>query len=132
LGDGGSITLGFLVTASLVYFSQGDNALIRPVTALWLVAVPLMDMIATMLRRWRLGRRLMDADRSHLHHTLINRGLSTRSTLVVMAGYGVVCALTGLALEQGPESLSLLLYFLLFLAHCAYVVASDRRAALAS
>ncbi len=59
LGDAGSVTLGFLVTASLVYFSQGDNALILPVTALWLVTVPLMDMLATMLRRLRQGRKLM-------------------------------------------------------------------------
>ena len=64
LGDGGSITLGFLVTASLVFFSQGENALIEPVTALWLVTVPLMDMLATMLRRAKHGRKLMEADRS--------------------------------------------------------------------
>ena len=49
LGDAGSVTMGFLVTASLVYFSQGDNGLILPVTALWLVAVPLMDMLSTII-----------------------------------------------------------------------------------
>ncbi len=127
LGDGGSVTLGFLVTASLVYFSQGENTLIRPVTALWLVAVPLMDMIATMLRRWRKGHKLMDADRSHLHHTLMNMGLSPRQTLLLMAGYATLCALIGLGLENGPESLSLLLYTLLFVGHCTFVIVSDRR-----
>ena len=126
LGDGGSITLGFLVTASLVYFSQGDNALILPVTALWLVTVPLMDMIATMLRRWRKGRKLMDADRSHLHHTLMVMGLSPRLTLLLMVCYATVCAFIGLALESGPESVSLLLYTLLFIGHCAFVVRADQ------
>jgi len=127
LGDGGSTTLGFLVTASLVYLSQGDNALILPVTALWLVTVPLMDMIATMLRRWRMGRNLMEADRSHLHHTLMNMGLSARRTLIVIVAYAAVCASIGLALENVAESLSLLLYFLLFLGHCSFVVLSDRQ-----
>ena len=61
LGDAGSVTMGFFVTASLVYFSQGNNALIEPVTALWLVTVPLMDMLATMLRRAKHGRKLMEA-----------------------------------------------------------------------
>ena len=125
LGDGGSVTMGFLVTASLVYFSQGDGALIRPVTALWLVTIPLMDMIATMLRRWKRGRKLMAADRSHLHHTLMNRGLNPTQTLVVILAYATVCAFTGVALERTSESLSLFLYFLLFLAHCAFVIASD-------
>ncbi|MEH6584235.1 MAG: MraY family glycosyltransferase [Halioglobus sp.] len=128
LGDGGSVTLGFLVTASLVYFSQGDNALILPVTALWLVTVPLMDMIATMLLRLRQGKSLMEADRSHLHHTLMNMGLGPRQTLALMVAYAAACAGTGLALENVPESLSLLMYFLLFVAHCLFVLKANRKA----
>ena len=124
LGDGGSVTLGFLVTASLVYFSQGEDAVILPVTALWLVTVPLMDMLATMLRRFKLGRKLMEADRSHLHHTLMDRGLSARQTLGLLICYALLCALLGLTLENVAESVSLLAYFLLFLGHCLFVIKS--------
>jgi UDP-GlcNAc:undecaprenyl-phosphate GlcNAc-1-phosphate transferase len=122
LGDAGSVTLGFLVTASLVYFSQGDDALIRPVTALWLVTIPLMDMLATMARRFRHGNNLMKADRSHLHYTLIDRGLGQRQTLSLMLGYASLCAVVGLALEGTSEYLSLLCYFLLFCGHCLFVI----------
>lgn len=125
LGDAGSVTLGFLVTASLVYFSQGDNALILPVTALWLVAVPLMDMLATMLRRTRRGHRLMESDRSHLHHTLMDMGFSSRQTLALLVAYGGACSLLGLALENVPEYLSLACYILLFLGHCLFVVRAE-------
>lgn len=133
LGDAGSITLGFLVTASLVYFSQqqyaGDSKpLILPVTALWLVTVPLMDMLATMLRRALAGDKLMEADRRHLHHTLMDRGLSSRQTLAVLLVWAALCAGIGLVLENIPEYLSLLAYFLLFLAHCRFVVTTGRRA----
>jgi UDP-GlcNAc:undecaprenyl-phosphate GlcNAc-1-phosphate transferase len=124
LGDAGSVTMGFLVTASLVYFSQGENALILPVTALWLVTMPLMDMLATMLRRFKHGHKLMQADRSHLHHTLIARGLGRRQVLLLLVTYAVICALIGLLLESVPEYLSLLCYFLLFCAHCLFVVKS--------
>jgi len=124
LGDAGSITLGFLVTASLVYFSQGENTLIEPVTALWLVTVPLMDMLATMLRRYKHGRKLMEADRFHLHHTLMDLGLGRRQTLAVLVGWGVLCAIIGLGLEAIPAYLSLLCYFCLFLAHCLFVIKS--------
>ncbi len=126
LGDAGSVTLGFLVTASLVFFSQGDNALIKPVTALWLVTLPLMDMLATMLRRYRRGQSLVKADRSHLHHTLLDRGLGRRLTLILLIGYATLCAAVGVLLEELPEYLSLLCYFLLFCAHCWYVVNADR------
>ncbi len=124
LGDGGSVTLGFLVTASLVYFSQGEDAVILPVTALWLTTVPLMDMLATMLRRMKNGRKLMEADRSHLHHTLMDRGLNARQTLGLLICYAFLCALLGLALENAAESVSLLVYFLLFLGHCLFVIKS--------
>jgi UDP-GlcNAc:undecaprenyl-phosphate GlcNAc-1-phosphate transferase len=127
LGDNGSTTMGFMVAASLIYFSQGEQAMIRPVTALWLVTLPLMDMLATMLRRARSGRKIMDADRSHLHHTLMDLGLSARKTLVVLVVYAIACAMLGLALENLPESLSLLAYFLLFFAHCVFVLLFDRQ-----
>lgn len=126
LGDAGSVTLGFLVTASLVFFSQGDNALIKPVTALWLVTLPLMDMLATMLRRARRGHSLVKADRSHLHHALMDSGLGRRQTLMLMIGYATLCAMLGLLLERVPDYLSLLCYVLLFGIHCGYVLRYDR------
>ena len=122
LGDAGSVTLGFLVTASLVFFSQGEDAVIRPVTALWLVAVPLMDMIATMLGRWRHGASLTKADRSHLHYLLVDKGMGTRQALLLLLTYAGVCAVVGLALERVPESLSLLAFFVLFIGHCGFVL----------
>lgn len=126
LGDSGSITLGFLVTASLVFLSQGENELIRPVTALWLVTVPLMDMLATMLRRAKNRVPLMAADRMHLHHTLIDTmGLERRGALVVLVLYGTSAAMLGLALEAIPPYLSLACYFALFIAHCAFVIKSE-------
>lgn len=129
LGDGGSTTMGFLVTAALVFFSQGENAIIEPVTALWLVTVPLMDMLATMLRRFKHGRKLMEADRSHMHHLLMDMGLGRRQTLLLMFAWAGVCATTGLALEAVPAYLSLLCYFLLFLAHCLFVIKCARSTA---
>ena len=105
-----------------LYFSQGDAPLILPVTALWLVTVPLMDMLATMLRRYRHGRNLVAADRSHLHHTLMDRGLDPRQTLLLLVVYASLCAALGLLLEAIPEYLSLLCYFVLFCGHCAFVL----------
>jgi UDP-GlcNAc:undecaprenyl-phosphate/decaprenyl-phosphate GlcNAc-1-phosphate transferase len=126
LGDGGSVTLGFLVTSSLVYFSQGENAVIAPVTALWLVTVPLMDMLATMARRLKSGKKLMEADRSHLHYTLMGMGLSSPLTLAVLVSYGLGCALLGLYLERIPAYLSLLAYFILFFCHCIFVIVGSK------
>ena len=127
LGDAGSVTLGFLLTAALVALSQGPLALIEPVTALWFVTVPLMDMLATMLRRVRQGHSPLYSDRLHLHYSLRDAGLSSRQVLLLMFAYALACALLGLALESVPASLSLLLYHLLFVGHCLFVTRGIKR-----
>lgn len=121
LGDNGSLLIGFAVTAYLIYYSQGDHALIKPVTALWLVTIPLMDMLSTIIHRYRNGMPLMRSDRSHLHHILTDMGLSARQVLVALLGWGVICAFTGLALEALPAYLSLFCYLLTFGLHCLFV-----------
>ena len=60
------------------------------------------------------GRKLMQADRSHLHHTLLDLGFSPRQTLVVLIVYATACALLGKSLEGIAEYLSLALLLLLF------------------
>ena len=77
--------------------------------------------------RWRNGQNMMDADRSHLHHKLMDKGLSARQTLALLIAYASVCALLGLALENLAESLSLLIYCLLFVGHCLFVIKSRRK-----
>ena len=122
LGDAGSVTLGFLTAASMVYFSQGEDAVIRPVMGLWLVALPLMDTIATMVGRWRHGASLTKADRSHLHYLLVDQGMSPRIALTLLLAYASACTVAGLALESAPESLSLLAFLIVFIGHCGYVL----------
>jgi UDP-GlcNAc:undecaprenyl-phosphate GlcNAc-1-phosphate transferase len=89
------------------------------------VSLPLMDMLSTMLKRLKQGKKIMAADRSHVHHILIDMGLSPRQTLYLLAFWGTVCILCGLALESIPAYLSLLCYFLVFSAHCLFVMYSE-------
>ena len=49
MGDAGSIFIGFTVIWLLIEATQGENnTYIRPVTALWVIAIPLMDMATIM------------------------------------------------------------------------------------
>lgn len=53
MGDAGSMFVGFAVVWLLVQGTDLERSAFRPVTALWLVAIPLMDMVAIMVRRAR-------------------------------------------------------------------------------
>ncbi len=117
LGDAGSMFMGFSVAGFMIYFSQGEHALIKPVTAVWLVAVPLIDMISTMIRRTLKKKSPFVADKTHLHHILVKGGLTRRQALITLVTYGAVCAAIGITLDSGPEAISLTLFLVLFSSH---------------
>lgn len=121
LGDAGSMFLGFVI-GYLVLFGSQHNELepaFRPVTALWLIGLPLMDMVGTMIRRIRKGQSPLRPDRNHLHHILLHAGFTPRESLllIVVANLGVV--FFGILAEQAewPEWLMMGLYLLLFVAY---------------
>ncbi|HKJ23095.1 MAG TPA: undecaprenyl/decaprenyl-phosphate alpha-N-acetylglucosaminyl 1-phosphate transferase, partial [Gammaproteobacteria bacterium] len=96
MGDSGSMFLGFVLTWYVIELSQGPVRVIAPVTALWVLAIPLFDAVYIMFRRMLMGLSPFAADRDHLHHLLQTLGLSAVQTLVVIVTAAVVLALFGL------------------------------------
>lgn len=85
MGDAGSMVIGFTVIWFLLVASQnGTRPPLRPVTALWLIAIPLLDMAAIMIRRMRRGDSPFKPDREHLHHICQRLGLNSTQTLVAI------------------------------------------------
>jgi len=84
LGDNGSLLLGFILAWLLVYFSQGESAPIKPVSALYLVALPVYDTIFVMLRRLFKRRSPFKPDKTHLHHLFLAQKLSHTQVLMAM------------------------------------------------
>ncbi|WP_375191704.1 UDP-N-acetylglucosamine--undecaprenyl-phosphate N-acetylglucosaminephosphotransferase [Marinobacter sp.] len=99
MGDAGSMFIGFSVVWLLVNGVQSGGSAFRPVTALWVCAVPLMDMVAIMIRRARKGQSVMMPDRDHLHHIFLRAGFSDRQALLVITSLGIACAIVGVVGE---------------------------------
>ncbi|WP_456380775.1 undecaprenyl-phosphate alpha-N-acetylglucosaminyl 1-phosphate transferase [Thiolapillus sp.] len=99
LGDAGSLFLGLAAAWFLIRFTQEPIGLLRPITAIWLFALPIMDTVAIMSRRVMLGRSPFSADREHFHHILRVAGFSARTTVFIMLGVSLLMAVIGLAGE---------------------------------
>ncbi|MBG6244334.1 undecaprenyl-phosphate alpha-N-acetylglucosaminyl 1-phosphate transferase [Candidatus Symbiopectobacterium sp. 'North America'] len=119
MGDAGSTLIGFTVIWLLIVATQGHDAVIRPVTALWFIAVPLMDMVTIMTRRIRRGDSPFKPDREHLHHILLRAGLGPRQTLLAIVGVAFIFALVGIIGERAGirESVMLSLFLLAFVGY---------------
>ena len=111
MGDAGSMMIGFTVIWILLGVSQtSSQPLLRPVTALWLIAIPLMDMTAIMMRRIRRGHSPFKPDREHLHHICQRLGLSSRQTLVAICSLAALFAAFGIYGESRQFSEAFMFY----------------------
>jgi len=90
MGDSGSYFVGFMLgTMSLVGAQIASTAvsLLVPVLALGL---PIIDTLFSMLRRVLERRSPFDPDRGHIHHRLLDMGLTQRRAVLVLYGMCVV------------------------------------------
>ena len=100
MGDAGSMFIGFSIGAFCIYFSQKSEYELAPTTVLWFVAVPLYDMVATMIRRMRKGQSPFYPDRTHLHHLLMHLGLSGKQALVVIIMFATAMGSIGILIDS--------------------------------
>jgi UDP-GlcNAc:undecaprenyl-phosphate GlcNAc-1-phosphate transferase len=115
MGDAGSTLLGFVICAFLIRYSQNTKSIFSPVLALWLVAIPLMDMMSTFIRRLRHGKSPFYPDRTHIHHIFMRSGFTKSATLLIIMLSSCLLAIIGLILEQlqAPSWLSFGLFIFL-------------------
>ena len=116
MGDAGSTMLGFVLAWFLVHLSQNREAVMTPMTAVWLLALPLMDTVAVMIRRIRLGHNPFAADRRHLHHLLLSCGLADGRATALLLTMALMSGAVGVAAHGlgVPEYLQFYAFLILF------------------
>lgn len=116
MGDAGSMLIGFTVIWLLLLSSQNNSQPpLRPVTALWLIAIPLMDMTAVMIRRMKQRKSPFKPDKEHLHHICQRLGLSSSASLFLICTSALLCATFGIWAESVEISESIMFYSFILL-----------------
>lgn len=94
LGDSGSMILGALLTWFSIEIARGSNG-IYPITAVWFLAVPLIDMGVVIIRRVARGHSPFRAGRDHFHHMLIGAGMPPGRAVLLVLLLALALAATG-------------------------------------
>ena len=106
LGDSGSLFIGFmlsgLVLAESPTHESSLDAVLIPLISL---ALPLTDTLLSVLRRFLNGHRLFGADREHIHHKLLERGLTSRQAVGILYGFSALCAVLSMIVLESPRLL---------------------------
>ncbi len=106
MGDTGSLAIGFLlatISVEGVIKKAATIAIAIPVLAL---GVPIFDTTFAIIRRLLNGRPIMEADKGHLHHRLLDQGLSQRQTVVILYGISIVLGGSAVVLSNTTTRLS--------------------------
>lgn len=129
LGDAGSTMLGAIIAYFILRLADGAEGLAFPVL-LWLVVLPVVDTLSLIVRRMLDHRSPMSADRRHLHHLLIDSGLSqavASYTLIAMSflygGIGYLGLVAGL-----PASVMTVGLVFVALGHTVFVLTVEAAA----
>lgn len=103
MGDSGSYFLGYvLATMSLINTSQKGATAVSLLVPMMALGVPIFDTLFAMVRRILERRPVFSPDRGHIHHRLLDMGLThRRAVMIIYAVCGVfTVAAIGVSLER--------------------------------
>ena len=84
MGDTGALFLGFMLAVLSIEGGMKSVATIAIVVPIIILGLPIFDTTFAIFRRLLNGRPIMEADKGHLHHKLLQRGLSQRQTVLIL------------------------------------------------
>lgn len=105
MADTGAPFLGFVLAVLSVQGTYKAYTAVSVAVPLLALAIPLFDTLFAILRRAATGKSIVQADRGHIHHRLVDMGLSQKQSValiyVASASLGLCAVVLG---YQGPLS----------------------------
>ena len=95
MGDTGSMFLGFTLAVLAVVGLTKSATVISVFIPIVILGIPIFDTMYAIVRRYLNGTPIFQADKEHLHHQLLNMGLTHKQTVLVI--YAVNLCLGGSA-----------------------------------
>lgn len=96
MGDVGSMSLGFVLASISVIGAFKTAAAGALAVPLLVGGLPIYDALSTLWGRWRRGQPLYVADKTHVHHRLLGRGLSSVQTVLLLYGITAILCLAAI------------------------------------
>jgi UDP-GlcNAc:undecaprenyl-phosphate/decaprenyl-phosphate GlcNAc-1-phosphate transferase len=98
LGDSGSLFIGFVLSALALAGAQKAPTIVAVAIPVVSFGLPILETVLSIIRRLISGRPVFTADREHIHHKLLQHGLTHRQVVILLYGVSAVFALLSLFL----------------------------------
>ncbi|MBV9573573.1 MAG: undecaprenyl/decaprenyl-phosphate alpha-N-acetylglucosaminyl 1-phosphate transferase, partial [Acidobacteriales bacterium] len=98
LGDCGSLFIGFMLSALALDGAQKAPTVVAVAIPVVSCGLPILETALSVIRRYVSGRPVFTADREHIHHKLLQLGLSHRQVVIVLYAVSGMFAMLSLFL----------------------------------
>ncbi len=98
LGDSGSLLIGFLLSAFALDGAQKAPTIVAVAIPIVSFGLPILETSLSIVRRLISGRPVFTADREHIHHKLLQHGMTHRQVVILLYGVSAVFAMLSLFL----------------------------------
>lgn len=124
MGDSGSMFLGFIISVItlLGYKNVMMSSLIIP---LLILAIPILDTLFAIIRRTLKGEKVSEPDKYHIHHQLLKRNLSQRTTVLCIYAMNILFAIASIIYVIKDRVLGYIVYGILLVIVATFVVKTD-------
>jgi UDP-GlcNAc:undecaprenyl-phosphate GlcNAc-1-phosphate transferase len=116
MGDSGALTLGYVLAAMSVLGVFKFYAIVSFVVPFLILAITIFDETFAVFRRLAKGMKPWDGDRGHLHHRLIDMGLTQKQAVAVCYWASAVLGLLAVVMTTDGGVKAFLLALVLLVA----------------
>jgi UDP-GlcNAc:undecaprenyl-phosphate/decaprenyl-phosphate GlcNAc-1-phosphate transferase len=86
LGDSGSLLIGFLLGSYGIIWSQKSATMLGVAAPAMALGLPLLEVGLSIVRRFVRNDPILEGDRGHIHHRLLDRGFTPRRVALLLYG----------------------------------------------
>lgn len=110
MGDTGSTFLGFILATMSIQGLFKFYAIISFAVPFLILGLPIFDTAFAFIRRIAHGQSPMHADRGHIHHRLVDMGLSQKQAVATLYVISAILGLSAVVLTTGGEEKAMILF----------------------
>lgn len=100
MGDTGSLFLGFILSIIAIEATVKSAAALAVVVPILALGIPILDTTFAIIRRSLAGKPIMEADKGHLHHRFLNKGLSQKQTVLALYVISLVLGISAVLISN--------------------------------
>ena len=115
MGDTGSLFLGYMLSVLSVMGVVKSAAALSILVPIFAIGLPIFDTFMAIIRRALSGKSLIEADKGHLHHKLLDIGLSQKQAVLTLYSISAVLGFGAVALVEANLKVATILVVAVFL-----------------